>query len=958
LIGTASHTADSDLEDLPAVRNNLTDLAAALMDPDILGLPPDQIRIVADPPDAGMVGEAILAAGERASGTLVVYYAGHGLPDEDGQLFLALTGTRSTDLPYHALPFQWLAKGIRRSIAPARVLILDCCYAGLSERPTMAGKDLVAEQSTITGTWALFSSAYDTPSLAPPGASYTAFTGELIDVLKSGIPGGPKDLDGSTILEALRRRLLSQGFPRPDQRNTDIGHQIAIARNRAHDPRIAVRHRGAGQALAAADPLLLGATWDGSGTNFAVASRVAEAMTLCLFDETGQETRIPLRDYDAGIWHGYVPGAGPGQAYGYRAQGPYDPARGLRCNPSKLLLDPYARAISGEVASGPEVLGHAAGDPDAPSTLDSAGHVPRSIVVDDAAGWGDSAKPMRSYADTVLYEVHVKGFTMRHPRVPPQLRGTYAGLAHEAAISHLVDLGVTAVELLPVHESAPEAYLRDRGLTDYWGYQTISYFAPHQAYSAEVRAGRPGGQVAEFKSMVDALHGAGIEVILDVVYSYTAEGGEYGPTLCYRGLDNPAYYRLDPGDRGRYIDTTGSGNSLNLGNPQTIQMVMDSLRYWLKTMGVDGFRFNLALTLGAHEHAFDEMSSFLTVVSQDPDVSKAKLIAEPWDVGQADSYTVARFPPLWREWNTRYRDTMRDFWRSQPGGVAEFASRFCGSQDLYHSDSYGSTVSVNFVTSHHGFTLRDVFSYNGKHNEANGEHNIDGTDDNRSWNCGAEGPTDDPLIMALRERQSRAMLTTLLTSFGVPTLLGGDEMGRTQQGNNNAHSQDNELTWFDWSNGDGDLRAYTRQLIAFRKKHPVFRRRRFLAGDEESGLGWFAPTGTPMTVDDWADPNALSIALYLNGSDYPDWAGNTPLVDDDFLVFFNAWWEPMDFVIPATRAGQAWHAEIDSYDPAAPAAAPPRQAGHFVTVGPRSVTVLRGPRPQSKGGGDGAASVQ
>jgi glycogen operon protein len=950
LIGTASHTLESDLEDLPAVQNNLTDLAAALMDPDILGLPEDQIETFLDPTDASVVGDAILAAGEKASGALLVYYAGHGLPDEDGQLFFALSGTRSRDLPFHALPFQWVARGIRRSMAPARVLILDCCFAGLSQRPTMSGKDLVAEavQSAIAGTWALFSSASDTPSVAPPGASHTAFTGALIDLVNSGIPGGPKDLDGGTVLEALRRRLVREGFPRPDQSNTDLGYQIAIARNRAYSPRLAVRPRGIGQAsFAAADPLQLGATWNGSGTNFAVASRVADAITLCLFDEAGQETRIPLRDYDAGVWHRFVPGVGPGQAYGYRATGPYDPARGVRCNPAKLLLDPYARAISGEITFGPEVLDYVREDPDRPSALDSAGHMPRSVVVDDTDEWSDSTKPMRPYADTVIYEVHVKGFTMRHPDVPAELRGTYAGLAHEAAISYLVDLGVTAVELLPVHESAPQAYLQRRGLTNYWGYNTISYFAPHQGYSAEVRAGRPGGQVAEFKSMVDALHAAGIEVIVDVVYNYTAEGDQRGPTLCYRGLDNPTYYRLDPGDPSYYIDTTGVGNTLNFGNPQTLQMVMDSLRYWLTNMGVDGFRFNLALTLARHEHGFDEMSQFLTVVSQDPVVSRAKLIAEPWDVGQMDSYDLdlGRFPPLWREWNSKYRDTMRDFWRSQQIGIGEFATRLCGSPDLYRDERQGSTASVNFVTSHHGFTLRDLVSYNDKHNEANEEANRDGTDDNRSWNCGAEGPTDDPAVLSLRARQSRAMLTTLLLSFGVPTLLGGDEMGRTQQGNNNAYPQDNELTWFDWSSVDDDLLAYTRRLIAFRKEHPMFRRRRFLAGGNLAELNWFTPAGTPMTEGDWADPGALSLAVYLDGSDDPDWVGDTPLMDDDFLVFFNAWWEPLDFVIPATP-GQTWQAEIDSYDPAAPAAAQ-RQAGDRITVGPRSVTVLRGPRPDS-----------
>jgi isoamylase len=693
----------------------------------------------------------------------------------------------------------------------------------------------------------------------------------------------------------------------------------------------------------------LGATPGAGGTNFAVASAVADAVTLCLFDGAGQETQISLQDYDAGVWHGFVPGVGPGQAYGYRVTGPYDPARGLRCNPAKLLLDPYARAISGEVTFGPEVLGYAADNPDAPSKLDAAGHVPRSLVVDGTFGWTDGGPRRRRYSDTIIYEVHVKGFTMRHPGVPAELRGTYAGFGHEAAVGYLADLGVTAVELLPVHQNVPESFLPQRGLTNYWGYNTIGYFAPHNGYSAAARAGRAGGQVAEFKAMVDALHAAGIEVILDVVFNHSAEADHLGPTLCFRGLDNPAYYRLDPRDPSRYIDTTGCGNSLNAGDTLTLQLIMDSLRYWVTEMHVDGFRFDLAPSLARQEGGFDQMSAFFDLVAQDPVVSPVKLVAEPWDVGQMDSYDVGRFPPLWREWNGKYRDAMRDFWRSHQIGIGEFATRFAGSADLYGGGGGAGrrrpTASVNLFTVHDGFTLRDLVSYNDKHNEANGEKNRDGTDDNRSWNCGVEGPTTDPAIVALRTRQARAMLATELLSFGVPMLLGGDERGRTQQGNNNAYCQDNEITWFDWSTGDDDLLAYTRRLIAFRKAHPVFRRRRFLAGKEASELGWFTFAGTPMTPADWADPGALSLAIYLDGSDDPDRAEDgTPLLDDDFLVLFNAWWEPLDFVIPETRAGLEWRAEIDSYDPAAPAAAPPRHAGDRVTVGPRSVAVRRGPR--------------
>jgi isoamylase len=692
-------------------------------------------------------------------------------------------------------------------------------------------------------------------------------------------------------------------------------------------------------------PFPLGATPGDGGTNFAVASGVADAMTLCLFDDTGTETQIPLPDYDAGVWHGFVPGAGPGQAYGYRVAGPYDPARGIRCNPAKLLLDPYARSISGEVAFGPEVLGYAVDNPDAPSTLDSAGHMPRSLVVDEKFQWTDGSPLRRRYSDTIIYEMHVKGFTMRHPDVPAELRGTYAGLAHEAAIAYLVDLGVTAVELLPVHQNVPESFLVQRGLTNYWGYNTIGYFAPHNGYSAQVRAGRQGGQVAEFKAMVDALHAAGLEVLLDVVFNHTAEADHMGPTLCFRGLDNPAYYRLEPGDPSHYVDTTGCGNSLNAGDPVTLQLIMDSLRYWLTEMHVDGYRFDLAPTLARQEGGFDQMSAFFDLVSQDPVVSRAKLIAEPWDVGQMDSYDLGRFPPLWREWNGKYRDSMRDFWRSHRIGIGEFATRFCGSSDLYGgAQRRRPTASVNLFTVHDGFTLADLVSYNDKHNEANGEANRDGSSDNRSWNCGAEGPTTDPAILALRKRQSRAMIATQLLSFGVPLLLGGDERGRTQQGNNNAYCQDNEITWFDWSSADAELLAFTRRLLALRKEHPVFRRRRYLAGAEASELGWFTPAGTPMTAADWADPSALSLAVYLDGSDGPDRAEDgTPLLDDDFLALFNAWWEPLDFVIPATRAGLVWRAEMDSYDPAAPAVAPQHHAGDRLTVGPRSVVVLSGP---------------
>ena len=684
-----------------------------------------------------------------------------------------------------------------------------------------------------------------------------------------------------------------------------------------------------------------------AGTNFALASSVATSVTLCLFDAAGTETQIPLTDNDADIWYGFVPGAGPGQAYGYRVDGPWDPGQGLRCNPAKLLLDPYAKAVAGTVAFGPEVLGQDATDPGAPSTLDSAGHVPRSLIVDPAFNWQDGDRPWYRYADTVIYEVHVKGFTMAHPDIPPELRGSYAGLGHQAAIGYLKDLGVTTVELLPVHQNVPEAFLVAEGLTNYWGYNTIGFLAPHNGYSAAVRAGRDGGQVAEFKAMVDALHRAGLEVILDVVFNHTAEAGPDGPTVCFRGIDNTAYYRVEPGHPGLYYDTTGCGNSLNAGDPITLQLMMDSMRYWLTEMHADGFRFDLAPTLARQDGAFDKVSAFLDMCSQDPVVCRAKLVAEPWDVGQMDSYDLGRFPPLWREWNGKYRDTMRGFWRSDLVGIGEFANRFTGSADLYATAGRRPTSSVNLITVHDGFTLADLVSYDGKHNEANGENNRDGTSDNTSWNCGAEGPTTDPAILALRARQCRAMLTTLLLSFGVPLLLGGDEMGRTQGGNNNAYCQDNQITWFDWAGADTALRDFTKNLIAFRLAHPVFRRRRFLAGAEATGLQWFTPAGTPMNGADWADPNARAIAIYLDGSDDPDRAEDgTPLLDDDFLVLVNSWWEPLDFVLPTTRPQAAWRTEIDTYDPAVPGspATAPRAAGDHVTVGPRSIVVLSGPR--------------
>ena len=688
-------------------------------------------------------------------------------------------------------------------------------------------------------------------------------------------------------------------------------------------------------------PVPLGAMPDAQGTNFAVTSG-GDEVRLCLFDADGAETQLAMPDRDGDIWHGFVAGVGSGQAYGFRVSGPFDPGRGLRYNPAKLLLDPYARAIAGDVRFGPEVVGHSLENPLAPSPLDSAQHVPRSLV-SAALPPVAEPKPRRALADTILYEVHVRGFTATHPGVPKELRGTYAGLAHDAALEHLADLGVTAVELLPVHRSVPEQFLVDRGLTNYWGYNTIGFFAPQANYSAAARVGRPGGEIDEFRAMVDALHAAGLEVILDVVFNHTAEGGAGGPTLCFRGLYNPAYYRLVPSDPSSYFDTTGTGNSLNTDHPATLRLIMDSLRYWLSQMGVDGFRFDLAATLGRGNGAFDPVSAFFDLVAQDPVISEAKLIAEPWDVGQMDSYEVGRFPPLWSEWNGRFRDTVRDWWRSQDGRLAEFASRLCGSSDIYGDRAEGRrpSASVNFVTVHDGLTLRDLVSYDQKHNEANGENNRDGTNDNRSWNCGVEGPTDDPDVLTLRARQERAFLLTLLLSGGVPLMLGGDELGRTQRGNNNAYCQDNEITWFDWSAADDALIRFTTDLIALRRRHPVFRRRRFLTGTSAADLRWFTPSGADMTPQDWMDPAARSIALFIDGSTDPDIAPDgTPLIDDDFLVFVNSWWEPLTFSVPGSFALDAWEIVCDTFDPARTG-----RAGQQLDVGPRSAVVMRSGAP-------------
>ncbi|MFF0425723.1 glycogen debranching protein GlgX [Streptomyces sp. NPDC004520] len=695
----------------------------------------------------------------------------------------------------------------------------------------------------------------------------------------------------------------------------------------------------------------LGATYDGAGTNFAVFSEAAHRIELCLLHDDGSETAVELRETDAFVRHAYLPGVMPGQRYGFRVHGPYAPERGLRCNAAKLLLDPYARAVSGQVKWGEAVYGYPFGRPDARNDLDSGPHTMTSVVVNPYFDWGDDRRPRTEYHHTVIYEAHVKGLTMLHPDLPEELRGTYAGLAHPSVIGHLKELGVTALELMPVHQFVNDHRLVDAGLSNYWGYNTIGFFAPHNAYASW---GDRGQQVLEFKSAVRALHQAGIEVILDVVYNHTAEGNHLGPTLSMRGLDNPSYYRLADDPR-YYTDTTGTGNSLLMRSPHVLQLIMDSLRYWVTEMHVDGFRFDLAATLARQFHEVDRLSSFFDLVQQDPVVSQVKLIAEPWDVGEG-GYQVGNFPPLWTEWNGKYRDCVRDLWRGEPRTLAEFASRLTGSSDLYQDDGRRPLASVNFVTCHDGFTLRDLVSYNDKHNEANGEGNRDGESYNRSWNCGVEGETEDVGIAELRARQTRNFLATLMLSQGVPMLSHGDEFGRTQGGNNNAYCQDNEVSWVRWpkenSEAEATLLRFTRAMVRLRREHPVFRRRRFFHGrpvegthDELTDIAWFTPEGEEMTSRDWQAAHAQALTVFLNGNaiSEPGPQGER-IADDSFLLMFNASSKELEFAVPDSH-GRCWRMVVDTSDPEGmpPQEGPEITAGERVTLAPLSLTVLRRP---------------
>jgi glycogen operon protein len=691
-------------------------------------------------------------------------------------------------------------------------------------------------------------------------------------------------------------------------------------------------------------PFPLGPTWDGNGTNFSLFSENAERVELCLYDGDDRETRVELIEREAFNWHCYLPGIGPGQRYGYRVHGPYDPLSGHRFDPYKLLIDPYAKAVEGPIDwdAGNPLPYVPGGGEDADLDMDvedDARAIPKCVVVDPGFDWENDRPPAHPWNEMSIYEVHVKGFTKRHPGVRDDIRGTYAGLASEQSLDYLRGLGVTAVELLPVHHIADESFLHGRGLTNYWGYSSIGYLAPHALYAA---TGTRGEQVREFKGMVKALHGAGIEVILDVVYNHTAEGNHLGPMLSFKGVDNASYYRLMPAERRFYMDFTGTGNSLNPVHPSVLRLIMDSLRYFVTDCHVDGFRFDLASALAREFYEVDRLSAFFDTIHQDPVLSQVKLIAEPWDVGPG-GYQVGNFPVLWAEWNGLYRDTMRDFWRAE-SNVAQFASRFTGSSDLYQSDGRTPYASINFITAHDGFTLRDLVSYNEKHNEANGEDGKDGTDDNRSWNHGVEGETDDPAIAALRARQQRNFLTTLFLSQGVPMLLGGDELGRTQRGNNNAWCQDNEISWYDWASADSGLLEFTKRLIRLRQEHPVFRRASFLTGREVRGSGlpdvwWFRPDGRRMTQKDWQRQDAHSLGVFLNGLEIPNRTGDgKEIVDDSFLLLFNAYRDAITFTLPTRRFGVRWSVEIATGSGAPDGVVPARAA---VPVEGRALILLR-----------------
>ena len=683
-------------------------------------------------------------------------------------------------------------------------------------------------------------------------------------------------------------------------------------------------------------PYPLGATWDGEGVNFALFSEHAEGVELCLYDPDAHqpEARVQMREKTHQVWHCYLPEARPGLRYGYRVHGPYAPEQGHRFNPNKLLLDPYAKSIRGELKWSNQHFGYRIGSPRADLSIDrrnNAAQMLRCEVIDPAFSWGDDRPPRTPWGETVIYELHVKGFTRTHPDIPENLRGTYAGLASQPAIDHLRRLGVTAVELMPIHAFVDDRHLVEKGLRNYWGYNAIGFFAPDRRYSAT-------GHVHEVKTMVRRLHSYGIEVILDVVYNHTAEGNQLGPTLSFRGIDNPAYYRLSPQDARYYTDYTGCGNTLNMMHPRVLQLIMDSLRYWVTEMHVDGFRFDLAAALARELHDVDRLGAFFDIIHQDPLLSQVKLIAEPWDLGEG-GYQVGNFPIGWTEWNGRYRDTVRRYWKGDEGTLGDFAYRLTGSADLYETNGRLPSASVNFVTAHDGFTLHDLVSYNEKHNEANLDDNRDGESHNNSWNCGVEGPTDNAEVNALRARQKRNFLASLILSQGVPMLLAGDELGRTQKGNNNTYCQDNDLSWIDWANVDDGLIAFTAELLRVRREHPTFRRRRYFQGKSLRGqdLQWLNPDGVEMSPESWSDPVARCVGARFHASGFEEQGPRgEPITDADFLLLLNAYHESIEFRLPESTG---WLALVDTGRDLDTRNAADEQSERYV-IGGRSLALL------------------
>lgn len=703
------------------------------------------------------------------------------------------------------------------------------------------------------------------------------------------------------------------------------------------------------------EPYPLGATWDGEGVNFALYAENAHGVDLCFFkgvDDYEESIKIRINEVSHHVWHVYVPGIEPGQLYGYRVYGTYEPQNGHRFNPNKLLIDPYAKAVAGTIQWHDSLFGYELGHPEEDlsfSDVDSAPYIPKAVVIDHRFDWEGDVSPNIPYHKAIIYETHVKGFTKTHPEIPAEIRGTYAGLAHPVSIKYLKELGITSVELMPVHHFVSDRHLQERGLTNYWGYNSIGFFAPDVRYSS---AGMLGQQVFEFKNMVKELHKAGIEVILDVVYNHTGEGNHMGPTLSFRGIDNSAYYRLTD-DRRYYMDYTGTGNTLNARLPSVLRMIMDSLRYWITEMHVDGFRFDLAATLARELHEVDRLSAFFDIIHQDPIISQVKLIAEPWDIGEG-GYQVGKFPMGWAEWNGKYRDCLRDYWRGADSMLAEFAERFTGSSDLYQGDYRMPTASINFVTAHDGFTLHDLVSYNEKHNEANGENNNDGESHNRSWNCGAEGPTEDAAVVELRKKQKRNFLTSLFLSQGVPMIVAGDEIGRTQNGNNNAYCQDNEISWINWQEADLELLQFTQKIIELRKNHPVFRRRRWFQGQPIKGIGlhdiaWFVPEGSEMPDENWSHDFAKSLGVFLNGHGLRSVGPKgEQIIDDNFYVIFNAHHEPLSFVLPPKQYGNKWIKVLDTAENFVDKEGSLHKASESIIVESRSIVLLKQPLDKRK----------